>query len=224
MKKILLILSSLTGLALAYDPTGVYKYQEKGYSGEMKIEQIRQNPKIYQATIETINNGTTHMCELSINGYVKKDTQDLSSVLFTGAAGDPEKFIAVFSGNAAKIDIPKQSQNCGMSGYFGGKWKKVNTFEFDSTNTKLSDDEYLALKRMSTAYSAADSELNKAFSTLRKTLSSEGKEQLKNDQKNWIQTRDQKLIASSQKGSQAYTNKLIQLTQERTAYLRSLSH
>lgn len=224
MNKTLLILSSLAGLAFAYDPVGVYKYQEKGYSGEMKIEQIKQNPKVYQATIETINNGTTHMCGLSINGYIKKDTQDSSSILFVGTAGDPEKFITVFSGNEAKIDIPEQSQNCGMSGYFGGKWKKMNSFEFDSTSAKLSDAEYLALKRMSSAYSTTDSELNKAFSALRKTLSSEGKEQLKNDQKHWIQTRDQKLISSSQKGSQAYINKLIQLSQERTTYLRSLSH
>jgi len=224
MKRVLFILFSLSGLALAYDPVGSYNYEERGYTGGMKITQIKQNPKIYQATITTSNDGNGRMCDLTINGYAKNDTENSSSVLFRGGAGDPEKFIAVFSRNMVDIDVPEVSQNCGMSGYFGGKWKKISAFTFDSTHAKLSDDEYLALKQMNPAYAIADMELNKAFSALRKTLSSEGKGQLKNDQKSWLQARDQKLMVSSQKGSQPYINKLIQLTQERTTYLRSLCY
>ena len=92
---------------------------------------------------------------------------------------------------------------------------------FDS-NVKLSDDDYLAKKRISPAYASADGELNKAFSSLRKTLSKEGKEQLKADQKNWINMRDQKLSAAGAKGSNNYMLLLVRMTKERTAYLQSL--
>jgi len=111
-----------------------------------------------------------------------------------------------------------------------GKWQlecnslivnSTSAHSFDSA-TKLSDDDYLAMKRMSPAYSSADSELNKAFSSLRKTLSKEGKEQLKADQKSWINMRDQKLSVAGAKGSNSYMSMLVRLTKERTAYLQSL--
>lgn len=111
-----------------------------------------------------------------------------------------------------------------------GKWdlecnsliiNSTSAHSFDTT-MKLSDDDYLAMKRMSPAYSSADGELNKAFSAYRKTLSKEGKEQLKADQKNWINMRDQKLSAAGSKGSNSYMIMLVRLTKERTAYLQSL--
>jgi uncharacterized protein YecT (DUF1311 family) len=111
-----------------------------------------------------------------------------------------------------------------------GKWQlECNSLIVNSTSAhsfdtamKLSDDDYLAMKRMSPAYSSADSELNKAFSFLRKTLSQKGKEQLKADQKNWINMRDQKLSTAGAKGSNSYMSMLVRLTKERTAYLQSL--
>lgn len=111
-----------------------------------------------------------------------------------------------------------------------GKWDlECNSLTISSTSShsfsskmKLSDEDYLAMKRISPAYAFADSELNKAFSSLRKTLSSEGKEQLKSDQKNWINVRDQKLAASGAKGSNGYMATLVRLTNERAAYLINL--
>ncbi len=111
-----------------------------------------------------------------------------------------------------------------------GKWElDCNSLVINSTAThsfdsavKLSDDDYLAMKRISPAYSSVDNELNKVFSSLRKTLSKEGKEQLKADQKNWISMRDQKLSTAGAKGSNSYMLMLVRMTKERTAYLQSL--
>jgi uncharacterized protein YecT (DUF1311 family) len=223
MKKIVMLVL-FTALVFGYDPSGSYQYQEKGYSGKMDIIPISRYQKTYKAVIETLNAQTTHTCVLTVNGRIQGDTPNSASGQFTFKNGDNAKFLVAFIVNTAYIKIFEQSDHCGLTGYFGGEWKKVSSADFDTTSEKLSDSEYVTLKLMSAAYATADGELNTAFRALKNTLTSEGKEQLKNDQKNWIQIRDQKLIASSKKGSQAYITKLIQLTRERTGYLSSLKH
>ncbi len=222
MKKILYTLASLSALAFGYDPSGSYQYQEKGYSGKMEIIPISRYQKTFKAVIETLNAKTTHTCLLTVNGRIQSDTPNSASGQFTFKNGDNAKFVVAFIVNTAYVKVLEQSDHCGLTGYFGGEWKKVSSADFDTTSEKLSDSEYVTLKLMSTAYATADGELNTAFRLLKNTLTSEGKEQLKNDQKNWIQLRDRQLIASSKKGSQAYIAKLIQLTRERTNYLNSL--
>lgn len=96
-----------------------------------------------------------------------------------------------------------------------------NNGNFDSSTAKLSDSEYLEIKKISPEYASADAELGKAFSMIRKTLSPEQKEQLKLDEMNWIDSRDQQLQGVGEKGSQEYINSLIQLTQERTQFLKN---
>lgn len=223
MKKISM-LASFTALALGYDPSGLYQYQEKGYLGKMEIAQMQPKSTLYRAVITTTNTQTTHTCALTINGHIKSESPNAASGQFALTQGDNAKFLVSFIVNTAYIKIFEASDHCGSTGYFGGEWKKVSSADFDTTRDNLSDTEYTTLKQMSPLYAAADGQLNKAFAALRSTLTPEGREQLKNDQKNWIQMRDQKLIASSKKGSQPYIAKLIQLTQERTAYLTSLKH
>jgi uncharacterized protein YecT (DUF1311 family) len=92
---------------------------------------------------------------------------------------------------------------------------------YDSSVSKLSDQEYLSLKNISPEYASSDAELGKAFSAMRKTLTPEQKEQLKTDEMNWIELRDQKLQSSGEKGSQEYINALIAATQERTEFLKN---
>jgi LSD1 subclass zinc finger protein len=96
-----------------------------------------------------------------------------------------------------------------------------NSGNFDSSIAKLSDGEYLEIKKMSPEYGSADAELGKTFSMVRKMLSPEQKEQLKLDEMNWIESRDQQLQGMGKKGSQEYINSLIQLTQERTQFLKN---
>lgn len=92
---------------------------------------------------------------------------------------------------------------------------------FDSSVANLSDQEYLALKNISPEYASSDAELGKAFSTIRKSLTPPQKEQLKADEMSWIESRDQQLQSSGEKGSQEYINALIGMTQERTEYLKN---
>lgn len=92
---------------------------------------------------------------------------------------------------------------------------------FDSSVSNLSDQEYLALKNISPEYASSDAELCKAFSAMRKTLTSEQKKQLKTDEKNWIESRDQQLLSIGKKASQGYINALIAMTQERTEFLKN---
>jgi uncharacterized protein YecT (DUF1311 family) len=100
--------------------------------------------------------------------------------------------------------------------------QEQNFKKFNDKYSKISDSEYLSLKKQHPEYSLVDGELSRAFSALRKTLSKEEKQKLKIDQLKWIDTRDQKASNAGSKGTDAYVNALIQITKERVEYLQSV--
>jgi uncharacterized protein YecT (DUF1311 family) len=100
--------------------------------------------------------------------------------------------------------------------------QEQNFKKFNDKYSKISDSEYLSLKKQHPEYSLVDGELSRAFSALRKTLSKQEKQKLKIDQLKWIDTRDQKASNAGSKGTDAYVNALIQITKERVEYLQSV--
>lgn len=91
----------------------------------------------------------------------------------------------------------------------------------ESKNSKMSDTEYLNYKQINPEYALADKELNQAFSALRKRLNESDKNKLKAEQNTWILYRDKQLIKMGQKGTKSYMDGLIQMTHERTQYLKN---
>lgn len=89
-----------------------------------------------------------------------------------------------------------------------------------STQVKLTDSEYIAIKANNPQYAKADKQLNQAFSTLYKSLSDADKQQLKNDQNQWIVSRDKIAYSTGQKSSNSYAQSLIDQSHKREEVLR----
>ena len=90
---------------------------------------------------------------------------------------------------------------------------------FDQSTLKLSDNEYMIIKKENPNYAVADSELSKAYLSLKKILNPNQREQLKIEQIAWIKQRDQKAYETDTKGSKKYIEVLSKLTKDRTEYL-----
>lgn len=85
--------------------------------------------------------------------------------------------------------------------------------------TDINDEEYLALKSISPAFSSADQKLNQAFSKLRKVLSASDQEKLKKDQNKWINQRNKQAYSTGVKGSEAYIQSLVEQNNQREKVL-----
>lgn len=106
----------------AANPTGKYAYVEKGYRGSMVIKQ--QGPG-FLFKFKTTSNANGQMCDFETyetpidqgGGRVDDDKPANG-----GTKEDGIKFKITFSGNTATVDVSSKGDECGMSGYFGGKY------------------------------------------------------------------------------------------------------
>ena len=94
---------------------------------------------------------------------------------------------------------------------------------FNQSTAKLSDNEYSAIKSVSSEYASVESQMIKAYSYLKKILNPVQREQLRTEQIAWIKQRDQKVYEADKKGSKKYIEALIRLTKERAEYLSAMA-
>jgi hypothetical protein len=122
----LFALATTASLSYALDVEGTYKYLEKGYSGTMTIS--RMGPGFtFKFTTESLSNG--QMCDFETyetpmdegGGRVDDELPAMG-----GTAEDGIKFKIAFKGKEAMVDMESKGDECGMSGYFGGKYVKTS--------------------------------------------------------------------------------------------------
>lgn len=119
-----LLLFSCATPCLAMDPEGSWKYVEPGYEGVMIIS--RAGPA-YVFTFETTSLSNGQMCDFTT--YETPVDQGGGRVDDTlpamgGTQEDGIRFRIGFKGNEADIDMQAKGMECGMSGYFGGRYIK----------------------------------------------------------------------------------------------------
>lgn len=103
----------------AADVTGKYNYVEKGYTGTMTIKAVG---KFFTLTFRTKDKSSGQMCEFEAleAGERTNDSQPAVGKSESGA-----KFKISFKGDTATVVVLDKGDECGMSGYFGGKYVKA---------------------------------------------------------------------------------------------------
>ena len=121
----LLIAVMSAGVSSAMDVEGTYQYMEQGYTGTMTIS--RMGPGFVFA-FETTSQSNGQMC--AFETYETPMDQGGGRVDDTlpahgGTEDDGIKFAISFDGDTATVEVESKGEECGMSGYFGGKYVKA---------------------------------------------------------------------------------------------------
>jgi hypothetical protein len=122
---ILLVAAFTPGVSSAQGVAGTYQYVQQGYSGTMTIRQMGPG---YVFTFNTTSKSNGQMCdfqtyETPVHQGGGRIDDDLPA--HGGTADDGIKFTISFTGNTATVDVESKGEECGMSGYFGGNYVKV---------------------------------------------------------------------------------------------------
>lgn len=89
------------------------------------------------------------------------------------------------------------------------------------SESRISDAEYRQYIETSSTFMAAEKELDYVYKDLMSVLSTSGKESQKATQRLWIKTRDEEVFKSGKKGSPAYIEALVKITNTRIVQLRN---
>ena len=116
---------TLCGACEAKGVTGRYTYVEPGYEGTMTISQMGPG-FVFKFKTKSKSNG--QMCDFKTyetpidegGGRVNDDAPAKG-----GVKDDGIKFAISFKGDAAVVDVESKGDECGMSGYFGGHYRKA---------------------------------------------------------------------------------------------------
>jgi len=111
--------------AFAQNPVGTYKYAEKGYSGTMTIS--RMGPG-FAFAFKTKDTRSGQMCDFkTVETPIEEGGGRVDDALpgHGGTKDDGIKFTISFSGKNATVQVDSKGDECGMSGYFGGKYVKT---------------------------------------------------------------------------------------------------
>jgi hypothetical protein len=103
----------------AADVTGKYTYTEKGYTGVMII---KNTGRFFTFKFQTTSKSNGQMCEFSATEAPSRVNDDQPA---HGESESGVKFKISFKGNAAFVNVQDKGSECGMSGYFGGKYVKA---------------------------------------------------------------------------------------------------
>jgi hypothetical protein len=115
----------LSGECEAKGVAGRYTYVEPGYEGTMTIAQMGPG-FVFKFKTKSKSNG--QMCDFQTyetpvdqgGGRVNDDLPAKG-----GTEDDGIKFAISFKGDTAVVDMESKGGECGMSGYFGGTYRKV---------------------------------------------------------------------------------------------------
>ena len=116
---------ALAGACEAKGVTGRYTYVEPGYEGTMTISQMGPG-FVFKFKTKSKSNG--QMCDFQTyetpmdqgGGRVNDDLPAKG-----GTEDDGIKFAISFKGDTAVVDMESKGGECGMSGYFGGSYRKT---------------------------------------------------------------------------------------------------
>ena len=122
---ILLVVAFTPGVSSAGGVEGTYHYAQQGYSGTMTIQQMGPG---YVFIFNTTSNSNGQQCsfqtyETPVNEGGGRYNDDRPAL--GGTQDDGIKFRISFSGNTANVDVISKGGECGMSGYFGGTYVKI---------------------------------------------------------------------------------------------------
>lgn len=112
--------------SFALDAAGTYSFREKGYKGTMVIKRMGQG---FTFTFKTQDLRNAQMCDFTTfetpidqGGGRTDDTLPAHG----GTKDDGIAFAIAFSGTTATVTVDSKGGECGMSGYFGGKYVKTS--------------------------------------------------------------------------------------------------
>jgi len=120
----LLMIGFTFAAAQAADVRGQYTYMEKGHKGTMTIKWLKgYEGRAYAFVFKTVSASNGQSCEFEAHETPPRtiDTQPAS-----GESPDGAKFKISFHGDTATVKVVTKGGECGMSGYFGGMYKKVS--------------------------------------------------------------------------------------------------
>ena len=116
---------AVSGACEAKGVAGRYTYVEPGYEGTMTISQMGPG-FVFKFKTKSKSNG--QMCDFETyetpmdqgGGRVNDDLPAKG-----GTEDDGIKFTIIFKGDTAVVDMESKGGECGMSGYFGGSYRKT---------------------------------------------------------------------------------------------------
>jgi len=119
------IVLGLSGVCFAKGVEGRWTYTEPGYEGTMTIAQMGPG-FVFKFKTKSKSNG--QMCDFETyetpmdqgGGRVDDDLPAKG-----GVEDDGIKFTIAFKGDTATVDVESKGDECGMSGYFGGTYRKA---------------------------------------------------------------------------------------------------
>lgn len=91
----------------------------------------------------------------------------------------------------------------------------------DLNSPEISDEEYKQYIETSNEFETAEKDINGIYKKLMSVLSEPEKNILRDEQREWIKTRDRKVFSEGQKGSQIYIDALTKLTIQRKSELEA---
>jgi hypothetical protein len=119
----LLVLGFCPITSHAGDVKGKYTYTEKGYTGTMIIKWMKgQEGRAYAFTFKTTSKSNGQSCEFEATEMPSRIKDDQPAA---GESDSGAKFKISFSGDTATVNVLEKGDECGMSGYFGGKYVKA---------------------------------------------------------------------------------------------------
>lgn len=108
------------GVAQAADATGKYTFSEKGFKGFM---QINDQGRYFSVHIETTDKANGQQCLFDAMESGPRDNDSYPAVATSDGGA---KFKLKFSkdGKTANVEVETKGEECGMTGFFGGKYIK----------------------------------------------------------------------------------------------------
>ena len=103
----------------AANVTGRYNYVEKGHTGTMVI---KMQGKFFVFSFKTTDKSSGQMCEFDAAESGPRTEDDRPAV---GSSDSGVRFKISIKGDTAMVDVEEKGDECGMSGYFGGKYVKA---------------------------------------------------------------------------------------------------
>lgn len=122
MKRMILVTMLLLSAAHAWGDTSTrYTYREKGFSGYMDVFLVG---RFFKITIETMDKANGQQCSFTAreSGPRTKNEYPAEATTETGAM-----FKLDFSkdGKIATVEVVDKGEECGMTGWFGGKYTRT---------------------------------------------------------------------------------------------------
>lgn len=219
--KFSLLCIAMFGFAGPIDGEYLVKDSTKTHIAALSISQ--RSPSSFMFSISALTNkGNT--CE-PITGITKKIGNNIWQ--YYGKLNSTDDFYIQMDfkilGDSVIVTTENSYTYCGNGARYDHTFVKSKRQIFDESRPELSNSEYVVIKKSSSEYAIAESELSKAYKKLMSSLTFQQKQELREEQRLWIKMRDEQAFQVGPKTSNEYDYRLIELTKERVEYLKSIA-